>query len=249
MSSKCAMRYIIFVLLAAHLCACFITSSAFAARVRESEEVPAIPDIVSGGSQDASLESNIFSNPSSENNQTPAYVTEGNSQDSNSQNDDTPDFEHIRLIPSLTVPQRKQIRAIYDQLKQDIAPLQTDLKSIRQQIQELKNTKQGAALSNTTSGATARRSSASPQTDAAQSDATISKPWLRPLASIDSQSPMAKTDQPSDIKSLRKQAASLVQDIKGKRLAAWDQVSQDILRPEQVEELNRMRRGEIVGGN
>ncbi len=231
---------------------CFVTSGAYAARVNPSDKVPGIPDVVSGSSDATSQDHNIFSGDFPDNNEIPSYAKATGSQDNPGENDNVPDFEHVRLIPSLTGPQRKQIRAIFDQLKQDIAPMQTDLKSLRQQINDLRDKKQGTNPGNTISGATANQSVVSEsgrQRDNVQADGTTAKPWLRALDNHDSQTPLPKNDQPSDIKSLRRKALGLAQQIQAKRQSAWDQVSQQILRPEQVEELNKMRRGEIVGGN
>jgi mRNA-degrading endonuclease RelE of RelBE toxin-antitoxin system len=237
---------------------CLTGSKANAARNTSSEQLPALPDVVSGGSSESSTSQtgkqvkNIFSHPASDDNEAPSYTKPGGSQDLNSPQDNLPIFEQIRLIPSLSGQQRKQISNIYDQLKKDLDPIQTEIKTVNQRISDIRTKKSNGLPINTASGAKGKPPGSSTDnltTGVSQLDANDSKPWLRPLDTIDSPVFMTQDDKPMDIDSLKKQAKDLSDQIQAKRQATWEQISQQILTPEQVDNLSKMRRGEIIRGD
>lgn len=132
-----------------------------------------------------------------------------------------PGMREVNMIPSLSPDQRKQVREIFQASRQEVQPLVA-------QLRELKGKTHGAK------GGAGAGPGAGPTQDKSAKDLNLSDKSSANALSL------------SERKQARQRIFAIAQQIKEKRVAAWQKVK-GVLTPEQIQELEKMHQGQIVG--
>jgi hypothetical protein len=146
-----------------------------------------------------------------------------------------PGMREVNMIPSLSADQRKQVRQIYQSSRQEIQPLVAELR-------ELKQKSHGGKGSASWRTAGADGSKVNIKADAKADNIVTTKAAENNAGEKLQASNLSLTER----KQARQRIFALAQQIKDKRIAAWQKVK-GLLSPDQVQELERMHQGQIVG--